>query len=195
MKKARQAWSEGRDCLEIERLFFIDECGTNTKMARTRGRSLRGERCRAAVPHGHWNTTTLVAALTTSGIAAPMILDGAMNGDMFTAYVSQVLLKELREGDIVIMDNLPAHKVSAARTAIEDAGAKLVYLPPYSPDFNPIEKAFSQIKAYLKKAAARTKQTLDAEIAKAIDTVTPKNAVNYFAACGYKTMQCERISL
>ena len=140
--------------------------------------------------------TTATSLLTPHlSIAAPMILDGAMNGDMFTAYVSQVLLKELREGDIVIMDNLPAHKVSAARTAIEGAGARLVYLPPYSPDFNPIEKAFSQIKAYLKKAAARTKQTLDAEIAKAIDTVTPKNAVNYFAACGYKTMQCERISL
>ncbi len=187
MKEARQAWFEGQDSLEIERLFFIDECGTNTKMARTRGRSLRGERCQAAIPHGHWNTTTLVAALSTSGIAAPMILDGAMNGDMFTAYVSQVLLKELRPGDIVIMDNLPAHKVAAVRVALKGAGATLIYLPPYSPDFNPIEKAFSQIKAHLKKAAARTKEALDAAIAKAIDTVTPQNAVNYFAACGYET--------
>lgn len=186
MKAARQAWFEGQDDLEIERLFFVDECGTNTKMARARGRSRRGERCRAAIPHGHWQTTTLVAALTTSGIAAPMILDDAMNGDMFTAYVTRLLVKELRLGDVVIMDNLPAHKVAAVREAIEDAGATLIYLPPYSPDFNPIEKAFSQIKAHLKKAAARSKETLDTAIAAAIDTVSPNNAANYFTACGYQ---------
>ena len=187
MKEARLAWFDRQDELDIDRLFFIDECGTNTKMARTTGRSVRGERCRASVPHGHWKTTTLVAALTTSGIAAPMILDGAMDGDMFTAYVTHVLLKELRPGDVVIMDNLPAHKVAAARKTIEGAGAQLIYLPPYSPDFNPIEKAFSQIKAHLKTAAARTKQTLEAEIAKAIDKVTPQNAINYFNACGYQS--------
>ena len=155
-------------------------------MARTRGRSRRGERCRASVPHGHWKTTTLVAALSISGIVAPMILDGAMDGDMFTAYVTHILLKELRPGDVVIMDNLPAHKVATVREAIEGAGAKLIYLPPYSPDFNPIENAISQIKAHLKKTAARTKEALDAAIAKAIDTVTPQNAINYFAACGYQ---------
>lgn len=186
MKAARQAWFEGQDDLEIERLFFVDECGTNTKMARARGRSRRGERCRAAIPHGHWKTTTLVAALTTSGIAAPMILDDAMNGDMFAAYVTQLLVKELKPGDVVIMDNLPAHKVAAVRETIEGAGARLIYLPPYSPDFNPIEKAFSQIKAHLKKAAARSKQNLDAAIAAAIDTVSPHNATNYFTACGYQ---------
>lgn len=185
MKAARQAWFEGQDDLEIERLFFIDECGTNTKMARSRGRSRRGERCRAAIPHGHWKTTTLVAALTTSGIAAPMILDGAMDGDMFTAYVTHVLMKELRPGDVVIMDNLPAHKVAAVRETIERADAKLIYLPPYSPDFNPIEKAFSQIKAFLKKTAARTKENLDKAIADAIDVVSPQNAINYFHTCGY----------
>jgi transposase len=156
VKVARQTWVEEQDDLDIERLFFIDECGTNTKMARARGRSRRGERCRAAIPHGHWKTTTLVAALTTSGIAAPMILDGAMDGDMFTAYVTRVLVKQLRPGDVVIMDNLPAHKVAAVRQIIEATGATLLYLPPYSPDFNPIELAFSQIKAHLKKAAART---------------------------------------
>ena len=187
MKAARQVWFEDQDDLEVERLLFIDECGTNTKMARTRGRSRRGERCRAAIPHGHWKTTTLVAALTASGIAAPMILDGAMDGDMFTAYVTHVLLKELRPGDVVIMDNLPAHKVAAVREIIEGAGAKLMYLPPYSPDFNPIEKAFSQIKAHLKKAAARTIEKLEVAIAEAIDTVSPKNAINYFAACGYQS--------
>lgn len=187
MKAARQAWFDGRDELEIERLFFIDECGTNTKMARTRGRSRRGERCRAAIPHGHWKTTTLVAALTTSGIAAPMILDGAMDGDMFTAYVTRVLLKEMQPGDVVIMDNLPAHKVAAVREKIEAAGATLLYLPSYSPDCNPIEMAFSQIKAHLKKAAARSKETLEAAIADAIDTVSPQNAINYFAECGYQS--------
>lgn len=156
-------------------------------MARARGRSRRGERCRAAIPHGHWKTTTLVAALTTSGITAPMILDGAMHGDMFTAYVTRVLLKQLRPGDVVIMDNLPAHKVAAVREKIESAAATLIYLPPYSPDFNPIEQAFSQIKAHLKKAAARSKENLEAAIAAAIDTVSPKNAINYFAACGYQS--------
>lgn len=187
MKAARQAWFESQDEFDPERLFFIDECGTNTKMARNRGRSRRGERCWAAIPHGHWKTATLVAALTTSGIAAPMILDGAMDGEMFTAYVAHVLLKELRPGDVVIMDNLPAHKVAAVRQIIEGAGAHLVYLPPYSPDFNPIEKAFSQIKAFLKKIAARTKEKLDHAIADAIDIVSPQHAINYFAACGYHT--------
>lgn len=187
MKEARLAWFNRQDELDIDRLFFIDECGTNTKMARTSGRSLRGERCRASIPHGHWKTTTLVAALTTSGIAAPMILDGAMDGDMFIAYVTHVLLKELRPGDVVVMDNLPAHKVAGVRSSIELAGAKLMYLPAYSPDFNPIEKAFSQIKAFLKKTAARTKEKLDAAIAAAIDVVSPQNAVNYFAACGYES--------
>ncbi len=185
MKAARLAWFAGQDELEIERLFFIDECGTNTKMARTRGRSKRGQRCRAAIPHGHWKTTTLVAALTTSGIAAPMVLDGAMDGEMFVAHTTHILLKELTEGDVVIMDNLPAHKVAAVRGIIEGAGATLMYLPPYSPDFNPMEKAFSQIKAHLKKTAARTKDKLDQAIASAIETVTPQNAANYFAACRY----------
>jgi len=187
VKAARQAWFDRQDDLEIERLFFIDECGTNTKMARTRGRSKRGMRCRADIPHGHWKTTTLVAALTTSGIAAPMILDGAMDGDMFIAYVTHVLLKELRSGDVVVMDNLPAHKVAGVRAIIEGIGAKLMYLPPYSPDFNPIEKAFSQIKAFLKKTAARTKEKLDAAIADAIDVVSAQNAIKYFAACGYES--------
>jgi len=112
---------------------------------------------------------------------------GAMDGDMFIAYVTHVLLKELRPGDVVVMDNLPAHKVAGVRSSIERAGAKLMYLPAYSPDFNPIEKAFSQIKAFLKKTAARTKEKLDAAIAAAIDVVSPQNAVNYFAACGYES--------
>lgn len=183
---ARQAWFDGQLDLEPNRLIFLDECGTNTKMARLYGRSKRGERCRAAIPHGHWKTTTLVAGLSTDGIVAPMILDGALDGEMFSAYVKTLLVPCLMPGDIVIMDNLPAHKVSSARQAIEATGAALIFLPPYSPDFNPIEKAINQIKADLKRAAARTKKQLDEAIAKAIDLVTPENARNYFASCGYQ---------
>ena len=187
MKAARQAWFEGQLELDLDRLIFLDECGTNTKMARLYGRSKKGERCRAAVPHGHWNTTTLVSALSINGIIAPMIMDGAMDGEMFTAYVRTLLVACLKPGDIVIMDNLPAHKVAGVREAIEAAGATLIYLPAYSPDFNPIEKAIGQIKAYLKKTAARTKADLDTAIAKAINLVTPQNAENYFASCGYQS--------
>ena len=187
MRQARQAWFEGQLELEPDRLIFLDECGTNTKMARLYGRAKRGERCRAAIPHGHWKTTTLVAGLSSDGIIAPMTLDGAMDGEMFSAYVTTLLAPCLMPGDIVIMDNLPAHKVSGARQAIEDAGARIVFLPPYSPDFNPIEKAIAQMKSFLKKTAARTKAELDTAIAKAIDIVTPLNAQNYFEACGYPT--------
>ena len=186
MKAAREAWFEDQPDLDPERLIFLDECGTNTKMARLYGRSKRGERCRAAIPHGHWRTTTLVAGLSTDGIVAPMVMDGAMDGEMFSAYVKTLLAPRLMPGDIVIMDNLPAHKVAGAREAIEAAGATLLFLPPYSPDFNPIEKAIAQIKAFLKKTAARTKAELDDAIARAVDLVTPHNARNYFEACGYQ---------
>ena len=155
-------------------------------MARLYGRSRRGERCRAAIPHGHWQTTTLVAGLATDGIIAPMVMDGAMDGEMFCAYVGTLLAPYLRPGDIVIMDNLPAHKAAGAREAIEAAGATLLFLPAYSPDFNPIEKAIAQIKAFLKKTAARTKEALQEAIATAVDLVTPENARNYFTACGYQ---------
>ena len=155
-------------------------------MARLYGRSKRGERCRAAIPHGHWKTTTLVAGLSSDGIVAPMVMDGAMDGGMFSAYVKTLLAPCLMPGDIVIMDNLPAHKVAGAREAIEAAGATLLFLPAYSPDFNPIENAIAQIKAFLKKTAARTKPELDAAIATAINIVTPLNARNYFASCGYQ---------
>ena len=133
----REAWFDLQPELDPAKLVFIDETGATTKMARLRGRSPRGERCRAAVPHGHWKTTTLVAGLRLGGLTAPMIVDGAMNGDAFTAYAETFLAPTLAPGDIVILDNLPAHKVSGARAAIERAGASLMFLPPYSPDFNP----------------------------------------------------------
>lgn len=166
-------------------MVFIDETGASTKMARRYGRALRGARCRAPVPHGHWKTTTFVGALRLEGMTAPMILDGAMHGAAFTAYVEQVLVPTLSPGDIVIMDNLPAHKPVVVRQAIENAGAELRFLPPYSPDFNPIEMAFSKFKAFLKMTAARTVTDLWDAIAEAIDIFTPTECANYFAAAGY----------
>lgn len=166
--------------------MFIDETGVSTKMARLRGRSMRGERCRAPIPHGHWKTTTFVGALRLSGVTPPMTLDGAMTGVAFEAYVKQVLAPTLSPGDIVIMDNLPAHKTGAIRDAIEQAGAILLFLPPYSPDFNPIEMAFSKIKALLKKAAARKLEDLWDAVAAAIDAISPTEAQNFFTAAGYE---------
>ena len=155
-------------------------------MARLRGRSRRGERCRAAIPHGHWKTTTFTAGLRLSGMTAPMVLDGAMNGTAFLAYVEQVLVPTLSSGDIVVMDNLPAHKSVGVRNAIEAAGATLRHLPPYSPDFNPIEQAFSKLKALLRKAAARTIPDLWAAIAEAIPLFSQRECANYFQAAGYE---------
>ena len=154
-------------------------------MARLRGRSPRGERCRASVPHGHWKTTTLIAGLRLDGLAAPMVVDGAMNGEMFTAYTEIILAPTLAPGDIVILDNLPAHKVTGARTAIEAKGAFMLFLPPYSPDFNPIEQAFAKLKSILRKAAARTVDALEAAIATALDAFTPDECANYFTNSGY----------
>ena len=165
--------------------MFIDETGASTKMARLRGRALKGERCRAAVPHGHWKTTTFTGALRLDGMTAPMVLDGPMNRVAFQAYIEQVLAPTLRRGDTVIMDNLPAHKGVEVRRAIEAAGATLCYLPPYSPDFNPIENAFSKLKALLRKAAARTVDHLWRVIGDSLDAFTPTECANYFAAAGY----------
>jgi transposase len=184
--RRRQDWFDQQPGLDPECLVFIDETGASTKMARLRGRSPRGERCRAPVPHGHWKTTTFVGALRLEGMTAPMVLDGAMNGPAFLAYVEQVLVPTLSQGDIVVMDNLPAHKPVAVREAIEAAGAELLFLPPYSPDFNPIEMAFSKLKSFLKKTAARTKEDLWDAIGQGIDAFAPTECENYFAAAGYE---------
>ena len=154
-------------------------------MARSHGRAPRGERLRAAIPHGHWKTTTFVAGLRTSGIVAPMVLDGPINGAAFQAYVDQVLVPELQPGDIVVMDNLGRHKGTGIRPAIEAAGASLLYLPPYSTEFNPIENAFAKLKAHLRKAAARTVDGLWHAIGQIIDTFTRNECENFFAAAGY----------
>jgi hypothetical protein len=136
--KRREAWFEDQLDLDPSKLIFIDETGAATNMARLRGRAQKGERLRAGIPQGHWKTTTFVAGLRLTGMTAPMVLDGPMNGAAFLAYVQQVLVPELKPGDIVIMDNLSAHKSCQVRGAIETAGARLLFLPPYSPDFNPI---------------------------------------------------------
>ena len=154
-------------------------------MARLRGRAPRGERCKAAIPHGHWKITTFTAGLRATGIAAPMVIDGPMDGDAFRTYVAAILVPELKAGDIVIMDNLPAHRVSGVREAIEQAGARLLYLPPYSPDFNPIENAFAKLKTLLRATAARTIPDLWNAIADAINRFTPDECRNYFSAAGY----------
>ena len=181
----RRAWFEAQPALDPDRLVFVDETGASTKMARRCGRALRGHRCRAPVPHGHWKTTTFVGALRLSGMTAPMVLDGAMHGAAFLAYVKKVLVPTLEPGDIVVMDNLPAHRSAAAREAIHRAGAELRFLPPYSPDLNPIEMAFSKFEAYLKRRAARTVSELWEAIGHATDIFTPTECQNYFAAAGY----------
>ena len=157
-------------------------------MARLRGRSRRGQRCRAGIPHGHWKTTTLTAALRRTGMVAPLVLDGAMDGACFLAYVEQMLVPVLTPGDIVVMDNLPAHKPAGVRKLIEAAGATLRFLPPYSPNFNPIENAFAKLKALLRKAAARTIPDLVQAIKQAIAKVTPTECANYFDHAAYKPM-------
>lgn len=171
--------------LDAPRLVFIDETAVTTKMVRHYGRSLRGERLVANVPHGHWKTLTFVAALRIDGLTAPTVIDGAMNGPSFIAYVEQVLAPALRKGDIVFMDNLSTHKIDGVRGAIEAADAELRYLPAYSPDLNPIEMAFSKLKTALRKGAARTVKALMKLIGKLIKTFAPDECANYFRHAGY----------
>ena len=155
-------------------------------MARLRGRAPLGERCRAGVPHGHWKTTTFTGALRLTGMTAPMVLDGPMNGIAFRAYVEQVLVPTLRPGDIVVMDNLPAHKSEGVRAAIEKARASLRFLPPYSPDFNPIENAFAKLKALLRARAERTIDALWTAVGSLMPAFTPDECANCFKAAGYE---------
>lgn len=154
-------------------------------MARRHGRCLRGERLRAGIPHGHWKTTTFVGALTLRGFIAPWVLDGPINRDAFETYVARVLVPELRSGDVVVMDNLSSHTGPNVRDMIEAAGAELRYLPPYSPDFNPIEMAFAKLKALLRKAEERTVDGLWRAIGRLIDRFKADECENYFAAAGY----------
>jgi transposase len=156
-------------------------------MARIRGRAPIGQRLRASIPHGHWMTTIFVAGLRLAGMVAPIVFDGPINRLCFEAYVEQALLPTLEKGDVVVMDNLSSHKGPNVRAMIEAAGARLLYLPPYSPDFNPIENAFAKLKAWLRKAAERTLQGLWDCIGKSVELFTPDECANYFNAAGYKS--------
>ena len=166
--------------MDPSRLVFLDESGAKTNMTRLYGRAKKGERALEYTPHGHWCTTTLVAALTEQGALAPMVLDGPMDGAAFEAYVEQVLIPALPEGAIVIMDNLAVHKSPTVAHWLHAAGAELWYLPPYSPDFNPIELMWSKVKAALRCAQARTQETLCDAIANALNEVTPEQSHNFF---------------
>ena len=154
-------------------------------MTRLRGRAPRGERLIDKTPHGHWKTTTLIAALGIGGMRCSTVVDGAVNGDVFEAYVEQVLVPELQSGDVVIMDNLSSHKRQRIRELIEGAGARLVFLPPYSPDLNPIELIFAKVKQLLRSLACRTRDTLWKEMQSVLDQVTPADASNCYKHCGY----------
>ena len=172
--------------LKAQRLVFIDETAVTTKMVRLYGRAPIGERLVAKVPHGHWKTLTLVAALRLDGVTAPYVIDGAMDGPAFIAYVEQVLAPTLRKGDIVFMDNLRTHKVAGVAAAIEAVGAKLRYLPAYSPDQNPIENVYSKLKACLRKGAARTVDALTTLVGCSIKVIAPSECASYFRHAGYK---------
>ena len=174
--------------MDPERFVFLDETSANTAMTRLYGWGPRSERLVDTAPHGHWKTTTFVAGLRESGIVAPLVLDGPMTGEVFRAYVEQMLAPSLTSGDVVVMDNLPAHKVTGVREAIQAAGASVLYLPPYSPDLNPIEQFFSKLKALLRKAAARTRDELWDTIGTLLDAFAPSEFRNYIVNSGYEFM-------
>lgn len=181
----RERWKKHQHRLDPKRLIFLDETWIKTNMTRTCGWSLRGTRLTAHVPHGHWKTLTFLAGLRHDRIVAPFVLDGPISGDSFTAWVDQCLVPTLAPGDIVIADNLGSHKGQPARQLIRNAGAHLLFLPPYSPDLNPIEMAFSKLKTLIRKAAARTYHALWKQVGAVCDLFKPTECRNYFIAAGY----------
>jgi len=183
--RARRRWMREQGMFDPARLVFIDETCTNTAMVRLRGRARRGERLVDYAPHGAWKTVTFVGALRQRGMTAPFVIEGAMNGPMFLAYVRQCLVPTLKCGETVLMDNLPVHKVAGVAEAIEAAGATLVYLPKYSPDLNPIELAFSKLKAHLRKAAEHTIARLLRRIGRVVTDFSPQECRNFFRHAGY----------
>lgn len=185
MAEARRQWRNDQTKLDPTKLVFVDESGASTTMVRLYGRAPRGRRVVSRVPWGHWKTVTFVAGLRLDGFTAPFVIDCAMNGAIFIEYLRQCLVPRLRPGDIVIIDNLPAHKGDRVRQIIEAAGATLRYLPPYSPDFNPIEQSFAKIKAHLRKAKERTIPALYDRIGYALNTFAFTEFSNYFRNAGY----------
>lgn len=185
MAAARELWRAAQPILDPEKLVFIDETGANTKMVRTRGRAPKGQRLIGREPWGHWKTTTFTAGLRCDGLVAPFVLDGPMNGEAFLVYVGKILVPALRPGDVVVMDNLAAHKVQGVRTLIEAAGANLLYLPPYSPDLNPIEMVFAKLKTLLRGAAERSVEALWTRIGLLLGAFSPNECANYLRHAGY----------
>jgi transposase len=181
----RRRWRGWQGFMDPARFVFLDETSVATNMVRRYGRSPACERLVAAVPHGHWHSTTLLAGLRLDRLTAPLVLDGPMTGAAFLAYVEQILAPVLAPGDVVVLDNLAAHKVDGVARAIQAAGASMLHLPPYSPDLNPIEQVFAKLKALLRKAATRTKQALWSMIGQLIDTVSPSECANYLRNSGY----------
>jgi transposase len=171
--------------LHPDALMFLDESGAQTNLARLRGRSPEGERLVAAAPHGHWKTYTMIGAVRLGGPCAAALVDGPVDADVFRAYVELVLAPALRAGDVVVMDNLQPHKAAGVREMVEAAGARVLYLPPYSPDYNPIENMWSKVKRLLRSAAARTFEALQRAVWAALDAVTPGDCRGFFAHCGY----------
>lgn len=172
--------------LDPRKLVFIDETWAKTNMTRTRGRAPLGERLVAAVPHGHWKTTTLIAALGHAGVRCAATLGGAVDRDAFEAFVAQVLVPALAPGDVVVMDNLSSHKGPRVRAMVEAAGASVLYLPAYSPDLNPIELAFAKLKQLLRSAGHRTVGALWSDVQRMLDRITPDDARGFFRHCGYR---------
>jgi transposase len=166
-------------------LIFLDESGAKTNLTRLRGRALRGKRVHAKSPHGHWQTTTMICSMRLDGSTACMTIEGATDTQVFRAYVRRVLCPTLRPGDLVIMDNLSPHKSEPTLSLIARVGAEVLFLPAYSPEFNPIEKMWSKVKASLRSAEARTHSALIEAIARALESITPQDATNWFAHCGY----------
>jgi transposase len=185
VKRKREDWEQCVPGLDLEKFVFLDECGINTAMARRYGRCPQGERLVDSAPAGQWQSNTLLSAMRLTGVVAPMVLDGPINSESFASYIEQSLVLELEPGDTLVMDNLPAHKSQRVTQAIEDAGCTLVYLPPYSPDFNPIENMWSKVKARLRKAAARTFGSIVDAVRDALLAVTPEDCQGYFGHCGY----------
>jgi transposase len=183
--KKRRRWHAWQAFMDPARFVFLDETGATTDMARRYGRSPKGARLVAAVPQGHWKTTTFVAGLRETGVIAPLVLDGPITGQAFRAYVEQFLAPALDPGDVVVLDNLAAHKVDGIRQAITRAGASILYLPPYRPDLNPIEQLFAKLKALLRKAAARTREELWSTIGRLLEAIPATECANYLAHSGY----------
>jgi len=185
VRDRREAWHGRLKDVPLDRLVVIDESAASTNMARLRGRCPGGERLVAAVPHGHWKVLTMIAAMTVRGVLAAVTVDAATDGEIFLHFVTGALAPALRPGDVVVLDNLQAHKVKGVREAVEAAGATLLYLPPYSPDLSPIEPMWSKVKQGLRSIAARTVDALQEAVTAALQSITPADCEGFFRHCGY----------